>query len=218
MVTTMLEQAFAKIPKGFYVRIDPITYDMNLQKIRSAKQVTSVVLTLDLGKFINNLVHERSLQKNSFLSSLLSMAQGAKEELNSKLLTFEMKVGSHPTKKDSLDIESTQNLLGSLDFNADVLKEIEVKFKDGTSQKVDKALLRNSSFTLSDTIKIREPQISPTVLAANASDVYDRNYSHINLPTVFAKPIPYEEDLFRECDEDDENAEQDSSKVSLKVY
>lgn len=148
------------------LHIAPVIYNAGIEKIRNAMLVKSLTLKLDLGHEINRF-YMMELQNNrptSLLESMRRIAEEVKEEGEGTFLDITLGVGPYPKKMDTLNIDSTLAILNQLNIGAEFVKEIEAKYVDGTSDKVDIAKIKNSQRILFYEVQEKIGQISPGML------------------------------------------------------
>jgi len=162
------------------VRLRPISMLNDLDKIQTAESVRDIHITLDLGRPLDNffagshnLKDEHSLLKG--LRGIYAMGKVSKEALQSDILTFKLGYDKTSRRAASLDLEALIEMLDFINLEASCIKEIEVRYKDGTS-KYETARLRNSEFD-SDIIfpSTARYRMAGEYIANNMDDVLRNN-------------------------------------------
>ncbi len=154
------------------LKIEPIVYNTGIEKVRNASLVKSITLSLDLGCSLNNFfLNEINLNKNkALINAFYTMAESAKNDGNSKTLALTLGLGKHGKKGDTLNLDSMLYLLEHINIGEGFVREIEVKYKDGSSENVDKAKLKNTNMLLSYPCKCEKTQVSPEDLLNNINN------------------------------------------------
>lgn len=158
------------IPRNLDLRIEiaPLRYNTGIEKIRNAELVRNVILSLDLGRTLNNFYHDEAQmnQERTLLSSFKALAAAAKEEGDSRTLELTLGLGT-AKNSETLNRDSILELLEHINITEDFVKEITVRYKNGKEEKVDRATLKQSSRILNFNCTSRENQISPECLLTN---------------------------------------------------
>lgn len=154
---------------GLSVKIEPIVYNTGIEKVRNAQLVKNVTLSLDLGKSLNNfyLTQVEDNAQRPLIAALKSMAESAKNDVESKTLSLTMGLGKTGKKNDTLNLDSMLNLLESINIEEDFVTEIRVNYKDGSDEKIDLARLKQSHLLLYYLCVCKETQVSPESLLGN---------------------------------------------------
>ena len=156
---------------GIKIRLEEIIYNSGLAQIRKAQLVRAVVLTLNLSvslkKFYSNKIAENN--ETGLIKAVYNMATAAKSDGNGKALTIALSVGQGG-KEETLDLNTMLQLLEDINIDGDFVKEIAVKYKDGTEEKVDQVKLKNSSVKVNYLCKGGNSQVSPEELLLNIEE------------------------------------------------
>lgn len=155
-----------KCSEGVKLQIKPIKYNTGIEKIRKAQLVRSLTIKLDLGKSLNNFYLSEMEENKSkpLISAVNKIATEAKDIGDSKTLSLTFGLGKNAKKADTLNLESTLELLNTLNINEDFVVEIEAKYANGTDEKVDLAKVKNSEKMLFYMGPSVNGQVSPTLL------------------------------------------------------
>ncbi len=145
------------------LHIESVMYHAGIEQVRNAMLVKSLTLKLDLGHEMNRF-YTVEMQNNRpipLLESMRRIAEDVKEEGEGTFLDITLGVGPYPKKMDTLNMDSTLSILNQLNIGAEFVKEIEAKYVDGTSDKVDIAKIKNSQRILFYEVQEKIGQISP---------------------------------------------------------
>lgn len=168
---------FIPSENGLQVIIEPIKYNSGIEKIRNAELVRRITLNLDLGHTLNNfyLNEIQNNQQAPLIKAVKSLANAAKDNGDSKVLSLSLGLGKCSRKSDTLNLESMLNLLDQINIGGDFIKEIEVKYKDGQDERIDVARIKESQMFLWYKCTCEGTQVSPNDLLNNiASAVSDK--------------------------------------------
>lgn len=109
------------------------------------------------------------------------MVENAKQEGQSRTLSLVLGLGTSK-KEATLDRDSILNLLEDINIQEDFVKEIIVNYKNGESEKVDTAKLKNSNIILSHSFGIAGSQIAPEYLLNNMDDAISNQRNKFRQP------------------------------------
>lgn len=148
---------------SYKIELNRLKRDSSIHKARNTNEARSLILTLDLGRPLNDfLLDQVNEEYNLGLASLCkSFADVSKEELDSRVLKIELGLGE--AKKESMDVNAIFDLLDSINLDSEAIKEIAVKYRDERTKELDTVFLRNNSAALSIAIDYKG-RISPEVL------------------------------------------------------
>lgn len=157
---------------GLSIKIEPIMYNTGIEKIRNARLVKSITLNLDLGQPLNEFyLNEININQDRPINrAFRAIAESARNEGNSKVLSLTFGLGKHGKKEDTLDLDSMLYLLEHINIGAEFVKEIKVNYKNGSSDKMDVAKLKDTNMLLFYPCKCDETQVSPENLLNNIND------------------------------------------------
>lgn len=150
------------------IKINPITINKGLERVRNANYVRSINLNLDLGRSLNNFYIKELNNNNeeSLLEKIKQLATAARDVGASKTLTLNLGVG-HSGKDGTLDLESILSLLHQINLNEDFVKEISVTYKNGDEEKIDKTKLKNATSILCYQFPVSSTNLSSEYLQNN---------------------------------------------------
>ncbi|WP_230397992.1 DUF6731 family protein [Novisyntrophococcus fermenticellae] len=157
---------------GLFVRIDPIRYNTGIEKVRNAELVKKVTLYLDLGRSLNDF-YLNELEYNTprpLAEAFRAFTEAAKDTGDSKVLSLTLGLGKNGKREDTLNLESLLYLLEHINIGAEFVKEIEVNYKEGREDKIDKAKLKESNLLLSYPCSGVGSQVSPEDLLNNINN------------------------------------------------
>ena len=131
------------------IKINPIYINDSIDKIRKAKRIDKIIISFDFSKstqeFINDRLKKRD-DNSSFLKSVKSIAKDSKD-IDANNLKLELGAGG---KYKKLDTESLIVFLDTIHIQDEFIKEIEVHYSNGTTEKTVPAKLKKSNIVLSD--------------------------------------------------------------------
>lgn len=167
--------------EGVNIQIVPINYNTGIEKIRNAQLVRSLTIKLDLGKSLNNfyLSEMEENREKTLIGALKAIATEAKDTGDSQTLSLTFGLGKHAKKGDTLNLESTLELLNTLNISEDFVVEIEARYANGTEEKIDVAKVKNSERMLSYNCPGVTGQVSPSVLFDNMTNIVSARITEI---------------------------------------
>lgn len=131
------------------IKINPIYINDSIDKIRKAERIDKILISFDFSKstqaFINDRLKKRD-DNSSFLKSVKSIAKGSKD-IDANTLKLALGAGG---KNKKLDMESLIAFLDAIHIQDDFIKEIEVHYSNGKTEKTVPAKLKKSNIVLSD--------------------------------------------------------------------
>ena len=149
----------------YNIRIRPVKRNNGIEEIRNATQARNVSFVLDLGRPMNDFFKTEVKTKLGAGKALKELMETSKNELESK--TFKISLGLGRKRKETLNIEYLLEMLESINIDSTCVKEIYVEYRNGTSDKIDKARLKEAEVILTLYFDIKDNQISSEYLKAN---------------------------------------------------
>ena len=153
---------------GIAIRIEPIKYNTGIENVRKAELVRSVTFNLDLGQSLNAFYSDEieSNRSKTLVDSFKNFANTVKTVGDSRRLDITIGLGN--TKRDdTLNKDSILYLLDQINIQSGFVKEISINYKNGASERMDFAKLKDSDFMLSYTCNSKESQVTPQELLNN---------------------------------------------------
>lgn len=132
----------------FMFSIKPILYETGIEVIRNSRFVKSVTIILNLDANINKYYNDNIHTESSLIKQILELIKAVKGEIDNR--TFKLELGLGHSRRDSMNVENTLNLLSSFDLKSDVVKEVSLNFVGGGSEKVQLAKLKNKDIELNE--------------------------------------------------------------------
>ncbi len=163
------------LPKedGHTLKMCPVIFEKSLEDIRRSKRVTSILVSVDLGEDINYYFREQIEENRGLTATLLSLMNTSKEIVDGRYLTFNIGLGK--TKKtETLNKESVLSLLGKLNLDSRFIKQIELKYEDQRTEKIETYKIKGTDTFLRGAFSTRNSNLAPEFLLENAGDVYLR--------------------------------------------
>lgn len=156
---------------GYVLKMKPVIFGKTLEDIRASKRVTSILVSVDLGDNINNYFRNQMEEDKSFTGILWDMICTSKETVDGRYLTFSIGLG-RGKKAETLNKESVLTLLGQLNLDSRFIKEIELKYEDQRTDKIETLKIKNTDTFLRGVFTGAESKLAPDFLLNNAGDVY----------------------------------------------
>lgn len=93
---------------------------------------------------------------------------------------MDITIGLGNTKRDdTLNKDSIMYLLDQINIQSGFVKEISINYKNGASEKMDFAKLKDSNFMLSYTCNCKESQVTPQELLNNFDSAIENKMKYI---------------------------------------
>ena len=165
---------------GITIRIEPIKYNTGIENVRKAELVRSVTFNLDLGQSLNAFYNDEieSNRSKTLVDSFKNFANTVKAVGDSRRLDITIGLGN--TKRDdTLNKDSIMYLLDQINIQSGFVKEISINYKNGASEKMDFAKLKDSNFMLSYTCNCKESQVTPQELLNNFDSAIENKMKYI---------------------------------------
>lgn len=165
---------------GITIRIEPIKYNTGIENVRKAELVRSVTFNLDLGQSLNAFYNDEieSNRSKTLVDSFKNFANTVKTVGDSRRLDITIGLGN--TKRDdTLNKDSIMYLLDQINIQSGFVKEISINYKNGASEKMDFAKLKDSNFMLSYTCNCKESQVTPQELLNNFDSAIENKMKYI---------------------------------------
>lgn len=153
----------------YKVRLRPIVRSIALDKIRNAQEARSVTISLDIGRPLNDFLVEQVHEERSVQGHLKALMEFSKTTLESN--TFTLTLGLGRKKKATLDIGALVDLLESINLDANCIKEIAVNYRNGPSEKIDIAKLKDSTAVLKIFFPIQGTQLGTEYILNNMDEI-----------------------------------------------
>lgn len=160
-------------------RIMPLIKTVDIDTIVNSQEVKSVTLVLDLGHDANKYFNEGIIQSQSMIQVLKSLMDSA-NDINSNGIVLTFNVGERK-RNSSMYKDKVCELLQQLDIeNNDCIKQIQVSYRNGKSEKIEKAYLKNKDIILRDDIRCQRSVTGlDNELLNQAIDIIEKNNSDI---------------------------------------
>lgn len=153
----------------YKIRLRPIMRNIELEKIRNAKEARSITLSLNIGRPLNDFLVGQINEERSVSGHLKALMELSKTTLDSK--TFALTLGLGRTKKATLDIGALLNLLESINLNANCITEITVNYRSGAGEKIDIARLKDCTAVLKIFFPINSKQLGTEYILNNMDEI-----------------------------------------------
>ena len=153
----------------YKIRLTPIIRNIELENIRNAQEARSITISLNVGRPLNNFLLEQTHEERSVYEHLKALMEYSKETLDSN--TFTLTLGLGRKRNATLDVGALIDLLDSINLSADCISEIEVNYRNGPSQKIDVAKLKNSSTILKIFFPVVGTQLGAEYILNNMDEI-----------------------------------------------
>ena len=178
-----------------HLRITPIEYRGGVDVIAHPDRVSSVVITLDLRAGFADMLRAHADEPSSMAHFFKAMAKNSRDEISGNQMKLEISLG-RAKKRATLDKDAILDLIGELNIDSNAVKEIEVRYYGGGSERVDKTRLKESVMTLKHSFPLEGSQVGAEYLKNHLeAALYDKygKYSDI-LDQYFQREVPGKED------------------------
>lgn len=134
--------------KKWEIRFEPIIINKGIEKIENTKQIKNISIKLNLEASTKKFTREKlDINENSIIKAL---SRSTKDTYDANVLKLEFGVGDK--KSATMDLEAAINLLSKLDIDTDYISEVNVRYKDNATQKIDYIDLKKDTVELKDVI------------------------------------------------------------------
>lgn len=159
------------------LKMDPVFFEKSLEDVRNAKRVTSILVSVDLGDNVNNYFREQVENKMNLLTLVRNMMDVSKETVDGRYLTFSIGLGQGK-RTGTLNKDSVLTLLGQLNLDSRFIKQIELKYEDNRTDKIESYKIKNTDTFLRGVFIGANSKLSPDFLLENAGEVYLKQREH----------------------------------------
>ena len=186
--------SFLPKDEGYRIRIRPIKRSNGIEEVRNATQAQSVSFNLDLGRPLNDFFKNEIIEDNGIAPALKSLMETSKNNLESKSFTVTLGLGRK--RKETLNIEYLLGLLESINLDSSCVKEIFVNYRNNTSEKIEKAKLKESNVILTMYFDIKDNRIGTEYLKANLEGklMEDRKKYYRQIENYFQRKVDFREE------------------------
>ena len=130
----------------YKLRLRPIRRSIALEKIRNAKEATSIDIFLNISKSLHDFAVAQINEDMGAMRHLHALLNHSKQQLGSK--TFKLSLGLGVGRGKTMDVGELLALLDSINLDADCIDEITVNYRNAKGDKIDIAKLKNSTSIL----------------------------------------------------------------------
>lgn len=127
--------------------IEPILCERGLSNIKASNCVKSVNITLDLASNIEEMIIDENQQ--NIVRNIRDFANKSRNDMLANKLVLSLSIGKKGTKDASMSKENILELISQLNIDDEAIREIEVAYKNGRTEKMEKARIKDSKFGLS---------------------------------------------------------------------
>lgn len=130
----------------YQIAIMPMKYNKDLNFLRNAKRIKSIIITVDLGNDINSgFIND--YENNGLLKSFFKISENTKESLQCNILKLEIALDGRK-RKATMAVDNALNLISCLNLESDFIKEIEIQYANNEMEKLSEARLKNTNINL----------------------------------------------------------------------
>ena len=162
---------------GCILKMNPVLFEKSLEDIRSAERVTSILVSVDLRDNINNYFREQVEHNINLLTLVRNMMDVSKETVDGRYLTFSIGLGQGK-RTGTLNKDSVLTLLGQLNLDSRFFKQIELKYEDKRTDKIESFKIKNTDTFLRGVFIGANSKLSPDFLLDHAGEVYLKQREH----------------------------------------
>lgn len=149
------------------VRIEPIYRVSGLERVKKSDFVSSVVISLNLTSQEQRFYNDSTEEKGNFTQCTQQIANLTRDDFGSNFMTLSFGLGKR--SKKSMTKDAVLDLIYKLRLDSDMIREITVKCKKDSEEKIEVAKLKESQFDLS--LDISADGID--YILAHADDFFD---------------------------------------------
>lgn len=153
----------------YKIRLVPLIRNIELDKIRNAREARSITISLNVGRPLNDFLTDQAHEEMNVQQHLKALLQYSKSTLESN--TFTLTLGLGRKKNASLDMGALIDLLDSINLDANCISEIAVNYRNGPNEKIDVAKLRNSNAILKIFFPITGTQLGAEYILNNMDEI-----------------------------------------------
>ncbi len=136
--------------ENYNLLINPIIHYPNYETIRSAKQVKSAKIILDLSNDEEDLYSQNIQDDNGVFKSIKTAVGHFKNEANAKTFSFEIKLENHAKRNATMNVNCVLDIISKFNIQSDIVKEIELEYRNNTAESFEFAKLKDNGFVISD--------------------------------------------------------------------
>ena len=129
------------------VRIEPIYRISGFERVQKSDFVSSVAISLNLTSQERRFYNESTEEKGNFTQCTQRIADLTRDDFGSNFMTLSFGLGKR--SKKSMTKDAVLDLIYKLRLDSDMIREIAVKCKKDSEEKIEVAKLKESQFDLS---------------------------------------------------------------------
>lgn len=162
------------LSKNVQVRIEPIYRVSGLERVEKSDFVSSVSISLNLTSQEQRFYDESTEIEGNFTQCTQQIANLTRDDFGSNFLTLSFGLGKR--SKKSMTKDAVLDLIYKLRLDSDMIREITVKCKKDSEEKIELAKLKESQFDLSLNISAD----GMDYILAHADDFFDARRKDYN--------------------------------------
>ncbi|MDL2219133.1 hypothetical protein LJC04_02175 [Ruminococcaceae bacterium OttesenSCG-928-O06] len=182
---------------GVKLRLRPIIINKGAEQVRNASLVRDISISLDLGQPLNSFYNQQVAEnQRTSLPEAIKRLANASKDVNGRTFNIHLGLGQSGSRSDTLDYDSILALIDQLDIDSNLIKEIEVRYRNGEREPIDTAKLKNSSVQVFHWFG-RHDSLGAEFLLHNFDEVINdqrRNYRNAR-DTYFSEEEQWNQDM-----------------------
>lgn len=135
---------------NYILLIDPILYNPSYENLKNANQVKTVRVTLDLSNDEEKLYKDNIQDDDGAFLGIKKAVDLCKNQAKAKTFSFEIKLENHAKKNATMNVNCVFDIISKFNIQSEIIKEIEVEYRNNTSEKFELAKLKESRFNVID--------------------------------------------------------------------
>lgn len=178
-----------------HLRITPIEYCGGLEEVTHADRVRSIVISLDLRAGFADMLSEHADEASSMARFFKGVAEESRDGISGNQMKLEISLGKSKNRT-TLDKTAILDMIGQLNMDSRAIREIEVRYYGGGSERIDKARLKETAMTLKYSFSLDGSQVGAEYLKNHLEEAVRDKYGKYSdiLDRYFQKEAPGWED------------------------
>ena len=121
--------------EDYILLINPIIHYPDYEAIRNAEE---------------ELYNQGVQDDNNVFTSLKNAIGHFRDAANAKTFTFELKLENHARKNATMNVDCVLDIISKFNIQSDIVKEIELQYRNNTAEKYELAKLKDNGFIITD--------------------------------------------------------------------
>lgn len=158
----------------YILLVNPILYSQSYENVKKANQVKAVRVTLDLSNDEELLYNDNIQDDGGAFIGIKNAVNLCKNKANAKSFSFEIKLEQYAKRNATMNIDCVFDIISKFNIQSDIVKEIEVEYKNNTSEKYELAKLKENRFNVTDNFNsCQHKSLTPGYLLDNIQKSID---------------------------------------------